>query len=129
MPIIGGGRVSGQMGDYNVGFLAMKSERAATTASNNYLVGRLQRNLLRNSWVGALGTSRHSTVARDFNRVYGADVHFQFFDRLEFDSYILRSDTPGKPDRNLARRFQTAWRDDEAQYRRGIQRRAGEFQP
>ncbi len=113
VPIIGGGRVSGQVGGYNVGFLAMKTERAATTASNNYVVGRLRRNLLRNSWLGALGTSRHSSVPQDFNRVYGADAHFQFFDRLEFDSYILRSETPGKPDRNLARRFQTAWRDDE----------------
>jgi hypothetical protein len=50
----------------------------------------------------------------DYNRVYGGDVHFQFYgDRLEFDTYVLRSDTPGKSGENLARRFQTGWRDDE----------------
>jgi hypothetical protein len=111
VPIIGGGRVSGGLRGYNVGFLAMKTGTAATTPSNNYVVGRLRRNLLRNSWLGALVTSRHSP--QDFNRVYGTDAHFQFFERLEFDAYVLRSDTPGKPDRNLARRLQTAWRDDE----------------
>jgi hypothetical protein len=40
-------------------------------------------------------------------------MHFQFFRRLEIDSYVLRSDTPGRSDRNLARNFLTAWRDDE----------------
>jgi hypothetical protein len=113
IPIIGGGRVSGQLAGYNVGFLAMKTEKTVTTPSNNYVVGRMRRNLLRNSWVGTLVTSRDSTLSGDYNRVYGADAHFQFFDRLEFDSYLLRSDTPGKPDLNQARRLQTAWKDDE----------------
>ena len=46
--------------------------------------------------------------------MYGGDAHFQFYaDRLEFDSYVLRSDTPGTSDQNLARRFQSGWRDDE----------------
>jgi hypothetical protein len=113
VPILGGGRISGQVQGYNVGFLAMKTEDTPTTPSNNYVVGRVRRNLLRNSWVGALGTSRHSSVAGDYNRVYGADAHFQFWERLEFDSYLLRSATPDKADKNLARRFQAGWRDDE----------------
>ena len=90
----------------------MKTEDLGVTPSNNYVVGRVKRNLLSNSWVGALMTSRNSSAA-DYNRVYGADAHFQFFQRLEFDSYLLRSDTPGRPGKNQARRFQTAWRDDE----------------
>jgi hypothetical protein len=113
VPIIGGGRVSGQTAGLNVGFLAMKTEELGTTPSNNYVVGRVRRNLLRNSWIGALGTHRDSTVAGDYNQVYGTDAHFQFYDKLEFDSYVLRSDTPGKAGENLARRFQTGWRDDE----------------
>jgi len=113
VPIIGGGRVSGQTGGLNVGFLAMKTEKIGATPSNNYVVGRVRRNLLRNSWVGALGTHRDSTIAGDYNRVYGADAHFQFYDKLEFDSYILRSDTPGKSGQNQARRFQAGWKDDE----------------
>jgi hypothetical protein len=113
VPIVGGARVSGQHRGYNIGVLAIKTESEGQIPSNNYLVGRLRRNLLQNSWVGGLVTSRNSGIERDHNRVYGADAHFQFFERLEFDSYLLRSDTPGRPDRNLARRFQAGWEDDE----------------
>jgi hypothetical protein len=63
--------------------------------------------------MGALLTNRDSTAAGDYNRVYGSDAHFQFYDKLEFDSFILRSDTPGMSGRNQARRFQSAWKDDE----------------
>ncbi|HEY3044678.1 MAG TPA: DUF5916 domain-containing protein [Vicinamibacterales bacterium] len=119
VPIIGGGRVSGQLGSYNVGFLAMKTEDVNATPlgnampSNNYVVGRVQRNVFRNSWIGAIGTHRDSSVAGDYNRVYGPDAHFQFYDKLVFDSYLLRSDTPGKSGKNQARRFQAGWKDDE----------------
>ncbi len=114
--ILGGSRVSGKAGQYDVGLLAMKTERQGTTASNNFLVGRVKRNLLRNSWVGTLVTDRESAVSGDYNRVYGSDAHFQFYNKLEFDSYILWSDTPGRSNANgmnQARRFQSAWKDDE----------------
>jgi hypothetical protein len=74
----------------------------------------MRRNLRPNSWVGAIATNRDSTADGDYNRVYGGDAHFQFYaDRLEFDGYVLRSDTPLKSGANLARRFQTGWRDEE----------------
>src|SRR5688572_15273838 len=91
----------------------MKTERSGAVPSNNFLVGRVKRNLLRNSWIGALATNRDSRTAGDYNRVYGGDAHFQFYQKLEFDSYLLRSDTPGRSGQNQARRFQTGWRDEE----------------
>jgi hypothetical protein len=115
VPVLGGARTSGQVGRaYNLGVLAMRTDAVGATPANNYLVGRMRRNLRPNSWVGALGTSRDSSIAGDYNRVYGGDAHFQFYDdRLEFDGYLLRSDTPDRSGENFARRFQTGWRDDE----------------
>ena len=113
VPIIGGGRVTGQIRNYDIGFLAVKTEEADAIPSNNYVVGRVRRNLARSSWVGAIVTHRDSTTAGDSNRVYGVDAHFQFLGKLDFDAYLLRSDTPGKSGGNYARRFQAAWRDDE----------------
>jgi hypothetical protein len=113
IPIVGGGRVSGKLDRYDVGVLAMKTERLDSTPSNNFLVGRVKRNLLRNSWVGGLVTHRDSTVGGDHNRVYGADAHFEFFQKLVFDTYLLGSDTPGRAGKDLARRFQTEWKDEE----------------
>jgi hypothetical protein len=112
IPIIGGARVSGRIGDFDTGFISMKTESQGSTPSNNYVVGRVKRNLLRSSWIGLMGTSRASTFS-DYNRVYGADAHFQFYQRLEFDTYLLASDTPGLAGSRQARRFQTAWRDNE----------------
>jgi hypothetical protein len=112
IPIIGGARVSGRVAGYDVGVLAMKTERLGSTPSNNYLVSRVKRNIFTTSWVGAIVTDRESGVANDYNRVYGPDVHLQF-DQIEVDSYILRSDTPGRPGRNQARKLLTAWRGDE----------------
>ncbi|HYR82884.1 MAG TPA: DUF5916 domain-containing protein [Terriglobia bacterium] len=117
IPIVGGARVTGRVGRFDTGFLSMKTERSTdglrSIPSNDYLVGRMKRNFSTSSWIGGLITSRDSTIHGDYNRVYGADAHFQFYSRLEFDSYLLRSDTPGKSGKDQARRFATAWRDDE----------------
>jgi hypothetical protein len=91
----------------------MKTEQSGSTPANSYMVGRVKRNLMRNSFVGAIVTDRESPVAGDYNRVYGPDLHLQLYDRLEIDSYVLRSDTPNKPNNNLARSLTTVWRDDE----------------
>jgi hypothetical protein len=112
IPIIGGGRVSGQVNNYDVGFLTMKTEDSASAPSHNYVVGRIKRNVFAESWLGAIVTDRESSRPGDYNRVYGPDVHFQF-NRLEIDSFVLRSDTPGRGGDNQARKFASAWRDDE----------------
>ena len=118
IPIVGGARVSGQIGRYDVGFLSMKTESMKTedqglTPSNNYVIGRVKRNLASSSWVGAILTNRDSTAAGDYNRVYGADAFFRFYNKLELDSYILKSDTPGTSGKNQARKLGAAWRDTE----------------
>jgi len=117
IPILGGARLTGKAGPYDVGIIAMKTESqtsgASSTPSNNYFVSRLKRNVFSRSYVGALMTNRDSTVAGDYNRVYGPDAHFLLNGKWEIDAYLLRSDTPGKTGKNQARRFQSAWRDDE----------------
>jgi hypothetical protein len=113
IPIQGGARVTGSVRRFDVGFLAMKTDDTGLTPSSTFVVGRMKGNFRRNSWIGALWTSRDSTNPGDYNRVYGVDAHLQFRDRLEFDTYLLRSDTPGRSGRNQGRRFQTAWKDDE----------------
>jgi hypothetical protein len=113
IPIIAGTRVSGQVDRYDVGVLAMKTESLGSTPSNTFLVGRLKRNLSTSSWIGGLMTNRDSTLPGDYNRVAGTDAHFQFFRKLDFDAYLLGSDTPRRPGRNQARRFQAGWTDVE----------------
>jgi hypothetical protein len=113
IPIIAGTRVSGQLDRYDVGVLAMKTEALGSTPSNTFLVGRAKRNLSTSSWIGGLVTNRDSTLSGDYNRVVGTDAHFQFFRKLDFDAYLLGSDTPGRSGRSQARRLQAGWTDVE----------------
>ena len=76
-------------------------QHSRLTPANNYIVGRAEAQSparIRGSAPSGRTAIRQSQG--DYNRVYGADAHFQFYDdRLEFDGYLLRSDTPGNPDR------------------------------
>jgi hypothetical protein len=123
-PIVGGARVSGQLGRYDVGFLAMRTDELDPsedanldprdlTPANTYVVGRVKRNLMTNSWIGAIMTDKRSAVDLDSNRVLGADARFQFFNRLNLGSYLLRSWTPGIRGDDQARQFDVSWDDDE----------------
>jgi hypothetical protein len=117
IPIVGGARLSGKVKGYDVGFLTMKTEElktaTSTTPTNSFVVGRLRRNLLARSYIGTLFTNRDSSIDGDYNRVYGADAHFVLKNKLEIDSFLLKSDTPNRSGRNQARRYLTAWREDE----------------
>ena len=82
-------------------------------AGNDQALLVCKRNISTSSWIGGLFTNRDSTLAGDYNRVAGADAHFQFLRRLDFDAYLLGSQTPGRTGGNLAQRFQAGWVDDE----------------
>lgn len=129
IPIVGGGRVSGRAGRYEVGVLGMSTESEGATPSNRYLVGRVKRHLFTNSWIGGLATSRDSTVAGDFNRVYGADVHLQFYERLVFDSHLLRSETPGRRGQDYARQLELGWHEEELTVAAGYNEIQPQFNP
>ncbi|WP_396624668.1 DUF5916 domain-containing protein [Luteitalea sp.] len=83
IPILGGGRVSGKVGAWNVGLLDMQTDSldatrdAAGVPSNNFAVIRLNRELPNRSQLGVLFTNRNATgdYARpdDSGRTYAVD--------------------------------------------------------
>ena len=129
VPILGAGRLTGRTGPYEVGVIAMRTESAGLTPANTYAVGRVKRSLWTNSWIGALGTNRDSTIGGDVNRVYGADAHLEFYERLTVDSNLVRSDTPGMSGRDYARQLEVAWRDDEVTLATGYNELQPNFNP
>jgi len=114
IPIVGGARLSGTSGAYDVGFLAMKTEDLGTVLSNNFVVGRLRRNFFGGSSIGAIVTSRDSTRSGDHNQLYGVDTLLRFFERkLDVSAYLLGTETPGLEGASQARLLDAAWRDDD----------------
>jgi hypothetical protein len=95
IPILGGVKLSGRQGPYGIGLINMQTESSGGVPANNFTVGRIKRDVLGRSAIGALFTNRQSSVAGDHNRVFGADGNFVFARNLNIHSFIARSDTPG----------------------------------
>ena len=99
VPIRGGGRLTGKVGPYSIGLLDVQtgSESAAGTAPTNFAVARLKRDVLRRSAVGALFTGRSVAVdAPGASYTYGVDGVFSFYDNLNVNTYVARTETPGR---------------------------------
>ncbi len=90
VPIRGGARVTGRLGDYNVGAIAMRSgeSTAAGSPETDFSVFRLKRDILNRSTVGVMGTYRsHTANGLGRNFAYGMDARFGFFENLDIRSY------------------------------------------
>jgi hypothetical protein len=101
--ILGGARMSGKIGGYNVGVLNMQTDEAidrrtqqVITPANNFGVVRLQREIGRSN-VGAVFVNRQGTgdlaPGNDYNRAYGLDAAWQATPNGKLFAFIARTDS------------------------------------
>ena len=105
VPIHGGARMTGKAGAFDVGALSIQTEASpeAGTASTNFTVLRLRRDILRRSSVGGIFTNRSvSQVGPGSSQAYGVDGTFSFFENLDFVTYYARTRTPLARDRDAS---------------------------
>ena len=98
VPILGGGRLTGKVGDFSIGAVNIQTADAPNVgaATTNFTVLRVKRDILRRSAIGAIFTGRSvSTVGPGSNEVYGLDGTFAFYDNVNFNGYYARIQTPG----------------------------------
>ncbi len=97
VPIEGGGRLTGRVGQYAVGFLNIQTDSTdAGARATNFTVARIRRNILRRSSIGALFTGRSvATAGVGSNELFGVDGRFAFFQNISVTSYWAgtRTDT------------------------------------
>ncbi len=88
-PIRGGARVTGKVGDFGVGALAIRTGKSASGApQTDFTVFRLKRDILRRSTIGAIGTHRSDAgIGLGSNTAWGMDARFGFHDHLDLRSY------------------------------------------
>jgi hypothetical protein len=102
--IIGGGRLSGKLGGYNLGILNMQTDAAVDdrtgetlAPANNFTVLRLQREVGRSNF-GAMFVNREGTGSRaaddDYNRAYGVDLGWQATTNGRVFAFVARTDSP-----------------------------------
>ncbi|MCB1666342.1 MAG: carbohydrate binding family 9 domain-containing protein [Pseudomonadales bacterium] len=94
-----GGRISGRVGRWNIGTLAIRQDEFGTVDASDLLISRVSANVLRESSVGFILTDGDPASNLD-NSVYGMD--FRYLNTrlsggqvLEADAWFQKSDTPG----------------------------------
>ena len=102
VPILGGGRLTGKVGDFSVGALNIQTDDVQINnisdsgiGGTNFTVLRVKRDILRRSSIGGIFTSRSVSVKGDeSNQAFGVDGAFSFYDNVNFSGYYARTQTP-----------------------------------
>lgn len=112
IPLLGGARVTGRAAGMTLGLLSMQTRGGEASPANQYDVVRMRRNLNRGSDIGAFFMTRQSTdVASDYNRVYGVDGNWRLLGRLDWNTYAVKTATPGVTSGQYAARTSLSWED------------------
>ena len=98
IPIVGGARVTGKVGPFDVGALNIHAgdEVASASEPTNFTVVRLRRDILRRSSIGGMFTNRSVSRAapEGASQAYGVDGTFAFFDSVNLITYLARTRVP-----------------------------------
>ena len=98
IPITGGGRLSGKVGNNtNVGFLNMQTEAAGSARANNFTVARLRQDFVNRSNVGVILVNRTGTGpggGGDYNVSYAADGRLGLGQELTLSGFAAATETP-----------------------------------
>src|SRR5262245_352711 len=106
VPIVGGGRLSGRVGRFELGVLDIQTddEERAGARSTNFQVARVKRDIFRKSSVGVIMTGRsHGQRAAAARQSVGIDTTLAFFNNLVFDAYWAKTPNGADGDRDSYR--------------------------
>ena len=109
VPIIGGSRVSGKVGQTNVGLLSMFTDEVEIDGDigivkNNYSVARVNHDFAKSrSSLGGLFVNRNGIgISDDYNSVFALDGKLGLGKKAQITGYISKSSTPGIKSREHA---------------------------
>lgn len=109
LPILGGGRLTGRVGGWEVGLLDMRTRGVTAQPGENFAVARVRRNVLGNSDVGVLVQSRDAPGGA-YNRAWGVDANIRPRGNLIVNSYLASSEAAGEGSDGHAARTTVAYR-------------------
>ena len=97
IPVIGGGRVTGKAGKFDIAALNIETARndAANVDATNFTAVRLRRDVLRRSNIGLIATARRPGVSGDSSMMLGADASFRLSQNNTLLGYYARTDVAG----------------------------------
>lgn len=111
-----GGKLTGKVAGFDVGMVTAQTSDTDRQPGENFTVGRVRKEVLGRSYIGAIATNRQGGGVR--NTVLGVDGRFTFFNNLNIMGVAARSDDAGRAGASVPAKAQWAtqlgaeWRDD-----------------
>ena len=129
IPILGGGRLTGRAGGFEVGALNMQTRAAQGLPAENFTVLRAKRTVEGVGDFGAIAVNRQSTDgAGIYNRTYGFEANLAPHRYLRINSYLAAVDDDASGT-DWAGRVWAGWRDPFWNLSAGTKRVGGDFVP
>lgn len=104
VPIDYGAKITGKIGDYNVGFLQVQTRNLGASNTGlfvprqQFTVARVKKDILKRSSIGAMFVNRQGATSfggTRYNRAHGIDAEFNLTDHYTLSGFYARSETPG----------------------------------
>jgi hypothetical protein len=102
VPIMGGARMTGKVGDHNVAVMQLQTGDAYGRPGENFVVARYSNDIGRRSRIGGLVVNKEAIGDARFNRTFAADTLIQPTPSFSVHSFIARTATPGVTDQQQA---------------------------
>ena len=115
VPILGGGRVTGKVGSFDVGMVSIQTrdDDDIGAESTNFSVFRLRRDILERSAIGVLFENRSRAIGGvGSNQAWGADGFFGLSDDLSMLGYYAQTRTEGRSGMDASYRGQVSYDAD-----------------
>jgi len=120
IPLIGGVRISGKAGSYDLGVLDILTERTSYIEDEkeikiertNFSVFRLKRDLLRKSTAGIMLLSKDSLDSSDYNRGAGLDFNLAFGQSFQMGGFAAKTGSPDLRGKDWAANMDLVYESD-----------------
>lgn len=111
IPIVGGARLSGKVGNFDVGYINMTAGETDSIPQTQFNVSRIRGNFLKKSNVGAILVDRNSTGNDRDHKSIGIDLNFNINKFLIY-TYLAQTENAENNFDNSAGRMVVAYRDN-----------------
>jgi hypothetical protein len=117
VPILGGARLSGQLGKTTLGLLNMQTRSNRAIPATNFSVARVRQNILGSSDVGGIFLNRRSSLPSDTNRAFGIDSNLIFFRTdLRLSTLAARTQTPRLEGKDWIKKIEGEYQNNDIRF-------------
>ena len=112
VPILGGARLTGKIGQNNIAIMDLQTEDAGGEAGEpgqNFLVARYSRDIFQRSQIGALFINKQANRDGQFNRTFATDIRLSITPSLTVDGFLAGTSSPGVSDGQFGGHIRAGW--------------------